>query len=113
MKYVDIDERTGEVTWDAYFDYLRTVQGRFPAALYAYAIDWQHYSLDGVDSLHDGWLTSVQVGFRKREVTLEFLGARHDRKHIFTYIDVERYAIDMDVSYKHGDRDVLVHEFTM
>lgn len=99
--------------WDAYFEYLRSIRDRLPAALYSYAIDWEHYSLDGTNSLHDAWLTSVQVGFRKREVTLEFLGARHDRKQIFTYVDVERYAIDLDVSYKHGDRDVLVHEFTM
>jgi hypothetical protein len=113
MKYVAIDKTTGEVTWDAYFAYLRSIRDRFPAELYAYAIDWGHYSLDGVDSLHDSWLGSVQIGYRNREITLEFLGARHDRKHCFTYAEVDQYRMDLEVTYKRGDRDVLMHEFTM
>lgn len=113
MKYVKVDKLTGEVMWDPYFEYLRSMRDRFPAALYAYAIDWGHYSLDGTDSLHDAWLVSVQLGCRNREVTLEFLGARHDRKHHFTYADVDQYRMDLEVTYKRGDRDVLMHEFTM
>lgn len=113
MKYVDVDNLTGEVTWDAYFDYLRSIRDRFPAALYSYAIDWEHYSLDGKNSLHDAWLVSVQIGYRNREIILEFLGARQDRKHIFTYSEVEQYRIDLEVTYNRGDRDVLAHEFTM
>lgn len=113
MKYVNVDKLTGEVTWDAYFEYLRSIRDRFPSALYSYAIDWEHYSLDGANSLHDAWLVSVQVGYRNREITLGFLGARQDRKHILTYTEVERYRIDLEVTYKGGDRDVLAHEFTM
>ena len=113
MKYVEVDKLTGEVTWDAYFEYLRSIRDRFPAALYSYAIDWEHYSLDGPNSLHDAWLVSVQIGYRNRGITLEFLGARQNRKHIFTYADVEQYRIDLEVTYKRGDRDVLAHEFTM
>lgn len=88
MKYVNVDKLTGEITWDAYFEYLRSARGHFPAALYSYAIDWEHYSLDGKNSLHDAWLVSVQIGYRSREITLEFLGARQDRKHLFTYGEV-------------------------
>jgi hypothetical protein len=113
MKYVEIDELTGEVTWDAYFEYLRSEQSSFPTALYSYAIDWDHYSLDGTNSLHDAWLVSVQIGYRNRELILEFLGARQDRKHIFAYADVERYRMDLEVTYKRGDRDVMAHEFTI
>jgi len=113
MKYVQIDEDTGEISWDSYFEYLRSIQGRLPAALYSYASDWEHYSLGGRDSLHDAGLVSVQIGFRSNEVVLEFLGVRHDRKHVFTYLDVEQYKIDLDVTYKYGDRDVLAHEFRM
>lgn len=113
MKYVEIDEGTGEVTWDAYFEYLRSIRGGFPVALYSYASDWGHYSLDGTNSLHDAWLVSVQIGFRNREITLEFVGPRHDRKHVFTYLGVERYRFDLNVTYKQGDRDVLAHEFTV
>jgi hypothetical protein len=113
MKYVEIDKLTGEVMWDAYFEYLRSIEERLPAALYSYAVDWGHYSLDGTNSLHDAWLVSAQVGCRNREITLEFMGARQDRKHIFTYTDVEQYRVDLEVTYKQGDRDVLAHEFTM
>lgn len=113
MKYVDVDKLTGEVTWDAYFEYLRSIRDRFPTALYPYAIDWEDYSLDGTNSLHDAWLVSVQIGYRNREITLEFLGARQDRKHIFTYAEVGQYRIDLEVTYKGGDRDVLAHEFAM
>ena len=113
MKYVKIDRLTGEVTWNAYFAYLRSIRDRFPVALYSYAIDWEHYSLDGRNSLHDAWLTSVQIGYRNREITLEFLGARQDRKHSFTYTEVAQYRLDLDVIYKRGDRDVLAHEFTV
>ena len=113
MKYVEINERTGEVTWDAYFDYLRSVRGRLPEAVYSYASEWAHYSLDGANSLHDAWLISVQIGFRNAELTLEFMGPRHDRKHVFTYLGVEQYKFDLNVTCKQGDRDVLAHEFTV
>lgn len=113
MKYVEIDERTGEVNWDAYFEYLRSIRARLPVALYSYASDWEHYSIDGDNSLHDAWLMSVQIGFRNRDITLEFLGSRHDRKHVFTYLGVDGYRIDLNVAYKQGDRDTLVHEFTV
>ena len=113
MKYVEIDEHTGEYTWDAYFEYLRSIRGRLPEVLYSYASNWEHYSLDGTNSLHDAWLISVQIGFRNREVTLEFLGSRHDRKHVFSYLGVEEYRIDLNVTYKQGDRDALAHEFTV
>ena len=81
--------------------------------LYSYAIDWEHYSLGGKNSLHDAWLVSVQVGYSNREITLEFLGARQDRRHIFTYAGVEQYRINLEVTREGSDRDVLAHEFTM
>jgi hypothetical protein len=113
MKYVNIDKLTGEVSWDAYFEYLSSSRDRFPTALYSYAINWEHYSLDGTNSLHDAWLASIQIGYRNREITLEFLGARQDRKHFFTYAGVAKYRLDLDVTYRGGDRDVLAHEFTV
>ena len=111
MKYVEVDDRTGVVSWDAYFEYLRTIQKRLPAELYSYAINWEHYSLDGKNSLHDAWLIGIQFANREKEVSLELLGARHDRKLLFKYVDVQGYLLDLDVEYKRGDRDVLAHEF--
>ena len=79
--------------------------------MYAYATDWGHYSLDGVDSLHDAWLLSVQFSYQEQSLVIELLSPRHDRKHSLTYWNVECYAIDLDVKFRFGDRDVLVHEF--
>jgi len=83
MKYVEIDKHTGAVSWDRYFEYLRSVQQQFPVELYSYAIDWKHYALDSVSSLHDGWLTCVRFAYRERELSLELLGPYHDRTRVF------------------------------
>jgi hypothetical protein len=42
-----------------------------------------------------------------------FLGAWHDRKHVLTYVGVETYALDIDVQYRSGDRDIVIHEFRL
>jgi hypothetical protein len=111
MKYVEIDEHTGTVSWARYFEYLRSVQQQFPAELYSYAIEWQHYALDSASSLHDAWLVCAQFAYRDRELTLEFLGPYHDRSHVLKYVGVKSYAFDILVQYRLGDYDVLAHEF--
>jgi hypothetical protein len=111
VKYVDIDERAGTVNWDAYFDYIRSIRGRLSPTLYAYAENWEHYSLDGVDSLHDAWLCALQWSTRDHSVVIEFIGARQDRRHLFRYKEAKSYVVTLDVHYVHGDRDVLAHEF--
>jgi hypothetical protein len=111
MKYVEVDPHTGDVSWDAYFEYLRAVREDFPPELYSYAANGEHYCLDGRNSLHDAWLIGVQFGYRAQEVVLAFLGAWHDRKHVLTYVGVETYALDIDVQYRSGDRDIVIHEF--
>jgi hypothetical protein len=112
MKYVDIDPIAGSVTWDRYFEYLRQAERQFPEALHRYALDWDHYSLDGANSLHDAWLVGIQWSYRGlQQVTLEFLGARHDRRHVLRYDGVKFYSLDLTVEYQHGDRDVMAHEF--
>lgn len=113
MKYIEIDPRTGTVSFEGYFEYLQAVKADFPPDLYAYAANPQHYCLDGKNSLHDSWLIGVQFGYRSNEVVLALLGAWHDRKHILTYVGVEEYTIDLSVHYAAGDRDVLAHEFRL
>jgi hypothetical protein len=113
MKYVEFDPRSGAVTLDAYFEYLRSVRQEFPADLYSYAANREHYSLDGRNTLHDAWLIGVQFGYRAQEVVLAFLGAWQDRKHVLTYVGVEGYTLDLDVKYQAGDRDIRVHEFRL
>jgi hypothetical protein len=111
VKYVEFDERTGAIHWDEYFDYLKSVRTRLSEELYSYASDWGHYSLDGLNSLHDAWLLSVQFAFREKNVAIELLGARQDRKHVFEYKNVEAYSLDLAVNFRSGDRDVIAHEF--
>jgi hypothetical protein len=113
MKYVDLDPVSGAVNWDRYFAYLRTAEAQFPVAVRSYAADWEHYSLDGNNSLHDAWLSGItfQNCQDRRDLILEFLGPRHDRRHVLRYEQVQAYVLDVHVEYRYGDRDVLAHEF--
>ena len=115
MKHIDINPRTGEVTWDRYFAYLEKISEQLPDPLRSYAREWGHYSLDGKNSLHDAWLVGFKVGHKgsDNELALEFLGAWHDRRHVLRYLDVRAYSFNFQVNFLHGDRDVLVHEFTL
>lgn len=113
MKYVQIDSVTGVLNWDKYFEHLLRIQHQLPAALYKYAANWDHYSLEGANSLHDAWLVSAQFSYKEQEVILEFLGARHDRRHVLHYVGVKSYVFDLDVEYRFGDRDILAHEFRL
>jgi len=113
MKYIELNEQRGEVSvnFDRYFEYLKSARSQISAQLYDYASKLEHYSLDGNSSLHDAWLSAAQFAYREKELTLEFLGARHDRKLIFKYTGVKTYTIDLSVQFTHGDGDVLVQEF--
>jgi len=113
MQYVEIDPQTGVVSWDAYFDYLSSVRSDFPADLYGYAANREHYSPEGRNSLHGSWLIGVQLGYRAQDVVLAFLSAWHDRKHVLTYVGVESYSLNIEVDYSAGDRDLLAHEFRL
>jgi hypothetical protein len=111
MQYIEIDPITGVVSWDAYFDYLHSVRTQMSDELYAYAANREHYRPEGRSSLQGAWLIGVQLGYRAQEVVLAFLGAWQDRKHVLTYTGVSAYALDIDVEYRSGDRDLLTHEF--
>lgn len=113
MHYVELDPDTGVVTWDAYFDYLRSASREFPPELYAYAANREHYSPDGRNTLQGAWLLGVQLGYRAQDVVLAFLGAWHDRKHVLTYVGVEAYTLNIEVDYSAGNRDLVAHEFRM
>ena len=79
--------------------------------LYDYAARWEHYSIDGKNSLHDAWLVTAKFAYREKQLVLEFLGPQHDRKLSFEYLGVSLYAFDLNVQFKQGDGDVLTHEF--
>jgi len=113
MQYVEIDPITGVVSWDAYFEYIASMRREFPHDVFAYANNREHYRPDGLNSLHGAWLIGVQLGYRAQDVVLAFLSAWHDRKHVLTYVGVTAYALNLEVDYSAGDRDVLAHEFRL
>ena len=113
MKYIDIDPVTREVNWDRYFEYLRSVEPLLPDGLKRYAMDWAHYSLESEETLHDAWLTSIDIGSKDRTLVLEFLGPRHDRRHLLQYVEVQKHILELHVEYQFGDRNVFVHEFRL
>jgi hypothetical protein len=111
MHYVEVDPDTGVVTWDSYFDYLRSARTDFSPELYAYAANPEHYSHEGRNTLQGAWLIGVQLGYRAQDVVLAFLSAWHDRKHVLTYVGVEAYTLNIEVDYSAGNRDLVAHEF--
>ena len=111
MQYVELDPDTGVATWDAYFDYLSSARTDFPPELYAYAANREHYAPEGRNTLQGAWLIGVQLGYRAQDVVLAFLSAWHDRKHVLTYVGVEAYALNIEVDYSAGNRDLVAHEF--
>ena len=60
MKFVQINERTGAVSWDRYFNYLIVNKHAFPDPMYEFVSNWDHYSLNGEDTLHDAWIDSIR-----------------------------------------------------
>jgi hypothetical protein len=111
MRYLDINSLASAVSWDKYFEYLKTVEHRFPPSLRRYVMDWGHCSLQGANTLHDAWLAGVAFLHDPPELTLDFLGAFHDRRHLFRYVGVKEYTFDIKAEFRHGDRDVLAQEF--
>ena len=114
MKFVQIDKQTGAVEWDRYFEYLQANRHSFPDAMYDYASDWGHYSLDGENSLHDAWIDSIRflnVSSNKQAIELSLLGSRHDRVHDLTYGGVTKFDCDGFDFMGPGTNDLLAHEF--
>lgn len=116
MEFVNINPTNREVSWDKYFRYLEQQKEKFPADLYEYAINWDNYSLDSKDSLHDSWLESIEFNHTNKSmkvdnISLRMLGAYHDRYHELRYIEVQSFNMELRGSDEPGYRDLLAHEF--
>lgn len=116
MKFVQIDEKTGVVSWDRYFEYLKGNKHAFPDPMYEYLSDWDHYSLDGEDSLHDAWIDSIRFlrsGPELNSIEVALLGARHDRIHHLLYRGIHKFDYSGFDSEEAGAHDLIVHEFVV
>lgn len=111
----------GIYNFDAYFDYIEKQKNTMAKDLYSFACDWERYSLDSPNSLHDSWLKSIV--FVRNNVALNalidlkllFLCQFHDRYVELTYLDVIEHNLGelASVLFTSTMPEVLVHEFSV
>jgi hypothetical protein len=113
----------GEIEFDAYFEYIRSLRTTMSANAYAFASNFDHYRMDSRVSLHDAWVQSLHVSevasgerrqIRRLAIELCLLGAYHDNVLRLWYSDVVSYTADVRAeaagSIAHGD--VAMHELS-
>ena len=124
MEYI-LNTETEEIDFGRYLAYVESVRGHFPAHVYAFASNPNHFSLDSPNSLHDAWLETLTVReaasgerkqFRQLEVQLCLLAPYHDRWIHLHYSGVAQYSLQTPAKYaepKYKDTahgDLLTHE---
>jgi hypothetical protein len=124
MDYI-LDKDTGQINFDPYFEYLKSVKESLPPHVYAFASDSRHYDLQSHGSLHDAWLESFTISeisggeTRQMEARMCLLGPFHDLKIHLHYIGVESYRLDAparsgEARFTHaGHGDLLTHEIRL
>ncbi len=102
---------TEQEDFEKYELYLKTIEHKFPVDIYKFVADSRRHDL-GKDSLHDTWLTKVNIetNIEKRNatITLVFLGAYHDREFYFYFDEVRQYKINQ--SLQDISRDLITFE---
>jgi hypothetical protein len=114
----------GEIEFDAYFEYIRSLRMSMSVSAFAFASNFDHYRMDSRVSLHDAWVQSLHVlevavgdrrQTRKLAIELHLLGPYHNSVLRLSYSEVRSYAADVraeDVgSIAHGD--ISMHELTV
>jgi len=111
------------IQYGRYLEYLETIKSSLPDHIYAFASHEKYFTLNSPHSLHDAWLSSVEVReTRNKErpfepvvgVTLKLLGQLHDRTIVLEYKEVCRYELNGKPNRSnwadtfHGD--VFTHE---
>jgi len=131
VKYILSQDGEPGIFYGRYKDYLNTIQHLLPEQIYQFASDEKYFTLNSPHSLHDSWLSSIEVRELRNqkkpfepfvEITLKLLGQRHDRIIILNYEGVIEYSIkgtravkdQSDFRYAdtfHGD--VFTHEIRL
>jgi hypothetical protein len=125
--------------WNAYRQYLASIQDRLLAGARTYATSDWHMDHQHSRSPHDAWVESVVIqeparGDRKEaraiEIVIELLASSHDGRIRFTYTQVRSYALGVPPEFEmpplnvgHGDwlvdevrlsdRGLIVHEILL
>lgn len=118
FRFIRDDEHLGWTGFDAYFEYLASIQDRLDPALYAFVSDPERYYPSPKKTLHDAWLQRLLLAPdepRSRSprmiLALEFLGPYHDRTLRLRYDDVRAYSFDQTLRTRANRQDLLMHEF--
>jgi hypothetical protein len=116
LKYIRTD--SNGTHFDEYFEYIQSIRTRLPEHVYEFASNFDHYNLSSRLSLHDAWLSSIEVrepgkGERREnrntEISLCLLGPHHDRRITLEYREVQAYTL-LSQTVQAGHGDLLIHE---
>lgn len=128
LKYIYRDE---DLVWQLgpYFDHLKTIEARIPAALRDLICEEDRYGLNSERSFHDAWLVFLSL-FGPQEcepedvftIELSLLGPYHDRYFDLRYLGATVYHVGLtpgsgDLEWidfrgaKKRKDDLMIHEF--
>ncbi|MDR2152995.1 MAG: hypothetical protein LBO72_09255 [Helicobacteraceae bacterium] len=110
--------KLNNISYDEYFDYLKSID--MPANLAAFALDINRYVLSGEDTLHDSWITAFNVsksvdieGYVDTKVGIDLLCAMHHKTLSLNYFGVQEVDCSLGAKYNQNRPvDLLAHEFT-
>ncbi len=102
-----------------YFEYLKTIQDKFPEGAYRLATAQWYYEVTDHRSPHDAWLESVLIrenstGDRNQrrsiDIVVRLLGAYHDGYIELSYRDVKSYELGIAFQTFHPECDNQGHQ---
>jgi hypothetical protein len=117
MKYI-LENENGFVTYDKYFNYIKSIEMLLPKELYLFASDPDRYNLKSHKTLHDSWIESITINSisnscfenRQTNIQIKLLGQYHDRMHELVYLDVKAYHLKNVKCLDRSHDDLLFHE---
>lgn len=111
----------GVTCFDRYFQYLKSIEEEMPHVLASFAMAPGRYELQGENTLHDAWLTSLDIKkmYAKADaavntsVTLTLLSAQQTRAVELCYFEVEGIQTSLAPDrWPARPVDLLTHEIT-
>lgn len=110
----------GFTAYDRYFKYIEDIKHLLPDHIYAIASDKDRYDISNKKSLHDSWVKSIEICYinllcnnnkPQIDITLDLLGAYHDRSFKIVYKNVHEYLIERKTPLLRANMDdLLMHE---
>ncbi|GAA0763856.1 hypothetical protein LRH25_32540 [Ideonella azotifigens] len=114
MNYIYKDA-SGAMRFDRYFEYLSKIKDQLGEHVFSFAADPGRYYLDTPGTLHDAWLSDLNIGSAllakplATNIEIKLLGAFHDREFLLQYQNVLKFDINWVATV--SPVDLLTHEF--